>query len=931
MSQTSSHHAPSVSDDTEQPRKLSLESLPLECIQAILENLSSDCHALHALLLMNKSWFQMVIPCLYRSPMSLIDATWPKLSSYSFVLKKELPPSPSPARAPSPALADPGTTGDYIRSRAVTRGATQEVTTDTSSRSGRSTSNTRRTSTTSSSNGGYGFGYAPRTNSRSSSHSSTRSWTGDAFHHGRNDAVYQKDQRERLVKRKKMQVLWVLLNCTLSEEEHRIRLLTTEAAGVGSEADDNCRKVSISSSSLLSLDIDTDMDVKLYYFKPMVDYLSYYTHFHHPGLQFTIWKLFPGIEDASTVEWRLISHCPERIRELFLESVQLQDMVPLVSRLKALHRIKACHETWDIQGSIEFMRQHNQLYGTVQMLELEAYLPDKHDTAMDDNMSDLISQIDHLKVLELAGFESLRAQLDLIPRPNLKVLRLNCGTLNAEASPNAMSFQPPGVTVNTPGNKDDRMSVSTFLSQCRQLEELLLDPVDENMLEWAVQERRNFQAGLLPSVPISPSPSESLARASAPALVPLKVLELSGTDSEHVALTISQAAEAFQDTLEVIKANSYSYESNRTLKNLSWRCPMPKLRVLKVVGRSNLPLDFRSLRYCPALKILDLSKYSGMRACSEAALLNLKYLTQLEYLGLSSFDHLTDSTLRTILGCMPKLTHLRLAIGDSSASSLAASMAASGSLYSSFSSSSINTNAVAAGKGSGSARNSNILSSGGSGSGSGGFSTSNGGGSGGSGSANGTSGIDIVNRSALAALSLSSPSAAPSGSSPAPLPITTSPTPPPYQQQQPSGMSSLISSQYSPHPPPPQTLLSSSTSAVASSSYYPFSGTGSSGVNIASSISSVSSQNGTGGIGDMASSARSTSSLIDRFYQENNYLSLEGILDAIDGLSESKNQLKKLSIVLGKQDFEEHYRRLEQYNQQHLELEITVYRYAHAV
>ncbi|KAF9998330.1 hypothetical protein BGZ79_007994 [Entomortierella chlamydospora] len=848
MSQTSSHHAPSVSDDTEQPRKLSLESLPLECIQAILENLSSDCHALHALLLMNKSWFQMVIPCLYRSPMSLIDATWPKLSSYSFVLKKELPPSPSPARAPSPALADPGTTGDYIRSRAVTRGATQEVTTDTSSRSGRSTSNTRRTSTTSSSNGGYGFGYAPRTNSRSSSHSSTRSWTGDAFHHGRNDAVYQKDQRERLVKRKKMQVLWVLLNCTLSEEEHRIRLLTTEAAGVGSEADDNCRKVSISSSSLLSLDIDTDMDVKLYYFKPMVDYLSYYTHFHHPGLQFTIWKLFPGIEDASTVEWRLISHCPERIRELFLESVQLQDMVPLVSRLKALHRIKACHETWDIQGSIEFMRQHNQLYGTVQMLELEAYLPDKHDTAMDDNMSDLISQIDHLKVLELAGFESLRAQLDLIPRPNLKVLRLNCGTLNAEASPNAMSFQPPGVTVNTPGNKDDRMSVSTFLSQCRQLEELLLDPVDENMLEWAVQERRNFQAGLLPSVPISPSPSESLARASAPALVPLKVLELSGTDSEHVALTISQAAEAFQDTLE------------------------------------------------------------------------------LEYLGLSSFDHLTDSTLRTILGCMPKLTHLRLAIGDSSASSLAASMAASGSLYSSFSSSSINTNAVAAGKGSGSARNSNILSSGGSGSGSGGFSTSNGGGSGGSGSANGTSGIDIVNRSALAALSLSSPSAAPSGSSPAPLPITTSPTPPPYQQQQPSGMSSLISSQYSPHPPPPQTLLSSSTSAVASSSYYPFSGTGSSGVNIASSISSVSSQNGTGGIGDMASSARSTSSLIDRFYQENNYLSLEGILDAIDGLSESKNQLKKLSIVLGKQDFEEHYRRLEQYNQQHLELEITVYR-----
>lgn len=83
----------------------------------------------------------------------------------------------------------------------------------------------------------------------------------------------------------------------------------------------------------------------------------------------------------------------------------------------------------------------------------------------------------------------------------------------------------------------------------------------------------------------------------------------------------------------------------------------------------------------------------------------------------------------------------------------------------------------------------------------------------------------------------------------------------------------------------------------------------------------------------MASSVRSTSSLMDRFHLENTYLSLEGILDAIDGLSEDKdkNQLEKLSIVLGKLDFEDHYRRLGLYNQQYQDLEITVYRYAHAV
>lgn len=108
------------------------------------------------------------------------------------------------------------------------------------------------------------------------------------------------------------------------------------------------------------------------------------------------------------------------------------------------------------------------------------------------------------------------------------------------------------------------------------------------------------------------------------------------------------------------------------------------------------------------------------------------------------------------------------------------------------------------------------------------------------------------------------------------------------------------------------------------------------GSGMSSSSSSVSGMGvGSGGVGggDMASSARSTSSLMDRFHLENTYLSLEGILDAIDGLSENKekNQLEKLSIVLGKLDFDDHYRRLELYNQQYQDLEITVYRYPHAV
>ncbi|KAF9933579.1 hypothetical protein BGZ67_004207 [Mortierella alpina] len=910
------------------PRQPSLETLPLECIQRILENLSDDCRALYGLLLMNRSWFQMVLPFLYKSPMALIDATWPKLLPYAQVLKKE-PPFQAPV-----ASNRPSTPADDVRQGPAAMPTDEAQDRQQAGvRSGRSTSSTRRTSTASSSSG-YGYGYAPRTHSRSSSHSSTRSIPGEAFHQGRNDALAQKEQREKLVKRKKMQVLWLLLNCTISEEEHQAHASALAPIPTADCPDSSSRQSHIKdgpysnnseigaskhSSSLLALDPDPNLDIDTTFFRPVVDYLSYYTHHYHPGLRLSIWRLFPSIEDDFTIEWRLINHSPGRIRELFMETVQLQDLLPLAAKLETLQRIRTCHEAWDVPGSMEFMSMHNQLFGTVRMLEFAAYLPDRYDTAMNDDIGQLISQVDHLTVLELSGFEMLRTQLSLIPRMHLKVLRLKCGKSNPEILPSTTSHRYTDLAENSAQNPEEgKISMASFLSQCRQLEELLLRPVDEDLLEWAVQERREFQADSLLAAPNSASSSPALAHDPKPTMVPLRTIELFGEENEHIATTICHAAEAFQDTLEVIKVNGHSYIANRTFKSLSWRCMLPRLKVLKIVGRSNLPFDLQSLRYCPALTTLDLSKYSGMRACSEALLLNLKYLTKLEYLGLSSFDHLTDSTLRTILGCMPRLKHLRLAIGDSAASTLASSSSLA-------SPSTLPTGGGSGpGRGNASIRTSSILS----------------GGSGTSPGSSGTSGTDVSStvgsggvemsfRSPFAALSLNSSSAASfSTVSPASSSMTTSPTPtvPSLQQQQQQqqqhqhqqqpqqlslGSTNVGSHHHTPPPPPISTVPSSSAST-----YHPYMSAGASF---------------SGSAYDLASSARSTSSLMERFHQENNYLSLEGILDAIDGLSECKNQLEKLSIVLGKLDFEEHYHRLEQYNVLHQDLEIAVYRYPHSV
>ncbi|KAG0051174.1 hypothetical protein BGZ83_004035 [Gryganskiella cystojenkinii] len=981
-------HDDPVSNSSTPTRKTpaALGNLPLECIQAILEHLSDDCHALYSLLVMNRVWFQLVIPFLYRSPMILIDATWPKLSPYSQVLKKELPQQQQ-GEVENTTAASSTTTGlgNQQPQQPQQRNGRSSTTTQSDSNSCRRTSTASITSPI-----GGGIGYSPRNHSRSSSRSSTRSM--EAFHQGKNEAVLQKDQRERLIKRKKMQVLWVLLNCTLSEEE-RSELAQLQA-GAEAEAEAEAEtatnggasqghndeleqqqaqqslppprntsrvraKLPIqgSKSTLLSLTLATGLDVELDYFRPMVDYLSYHTHYYHPGLRFLIWKLFPDIEDSYTIEWRLISHCPERIRELFLETVQMQDLLPLVSRLSTCHRIRSCHESWDVEGSVRFIQEHNALFGTVRMLELEAYLPENHDTVMEPDLSRLIAQVEHLSVLELAGFTHLETDLQPIPRRHLKVLKLNCGSLNPESDdqhqvlpgqapgPGHGAGQPQqqqnpegaGGDVQGTDQLSTRMDLQTFLSLCRDLEELHLKSVDENLLEWAVQERIGFESGSLivpPPVPLS----LPLAHEITPALVPLRIIELSGTDSEHIAMTISHAAFAFQDTLEVIKANSYSYLSNKSLTSLSWSVPMPRLRVLKIVGRANLPFDFRSLQHCPALKSLDLSKYSGIRSCSESLLLNLKYLTQLEYLGLSSLDHLTDSTLRTILGCMPGLKHLRLAIGDTPVPT-----------------SSYVVSGVAGGP-----------SRGGSGSGT---ASSFGASLGGHGSGSGSSGESLQRPSSSQFQALSGSSTA-AGSVITSAPVVSPPLPPGMthmivgQIQQPS-FHGHAHPHYSYHYPPQSPMAAAASSSSATSSTGAGSGTGVGPAAVSSApFASFPSGTTTLDLQDFvpqpsprfsarSSSVSSTSSLstsvsavpggpsslstsyflpmMDRFHLENNYLSLEGILDAIDGFSDTKNQLQKLTIVLGKTDFEDHYYRLEHYSRQHQELEITVYRYAHAV
>ncbi|KAG0270133.1 hypothetical protein DFQ27_000434 [Actinomortierella ambigua] len=381
-------------------------------------------------------------------------------------------------------------------------------------------------------------------------------------------------------------------------------------------------------------------------YHPTVDYLAFYTHMKHPGLRFVIIQLFPDIDDAADVEYLLVQHAAEKIRTLFLDWLQMDRLVTMAPRFSSLVSLKLGHEELEVQGAIDFVERHQKLYGTIVELDIEAYLPDMFEAKMDPAIGRLVNTCRYLRSLSLSGFESLTLDLSLVPTTYLRTLKIYCGHLGHYMMGDRIAMSDIQQEQTEPP-----ISVGQFLSRCRSLEHLMLRSVHKSVLDWAVQERRIFEAtqegGLADS---------SLAKAT---------MSDTRVDSEQAALVVSQAAEAFADTIESIEIDSFSYQSNPTLTEVAWRKPLPRLQHLRLIGRSNLPFRFSSLNLCPNLRSLDLFRYVGMCGCPETELLHLQSLKQLTRLDLSIYDHLTDWTLDAILSRLDSLQYLRVSLAES--------------------------------------------------------------------------------------------------------------------------------------------------------------------------------------------------------------------------------------------------------------------------
>ncbi|KAF9975727.1 hypothetical protein BGZ73_000529 [Actinomortierella ambigua] len=484
----------------------------------------------------------------------------------------------------------------------------------------------------------------------------------------------------RLGQSQQVQLLWVFFNCLLHYGADRSTISATSTA---------------TKDTLAAIGGRVKPGTPLEQYRPSVDYLAYYTHMDHPGLRFVIIQLFPDIDDASDIEYLLVQHATEGIRTLFLDWLQMDRLADLVPRFSSLVSLKLGQEDLEVQSVIDFVEKHQQLYGTIMELDIEAYLPSLFEAKMDPAIGQLINTCRYLRSLSLSGFEMLTIDLNLVPTTYLRTLRINCGQLGryptGERGVMAMDIHQE--------RTEPPMSIGQFLSRCRSLEHLMLRSVHKGTLDWAVQERRAHEAAmhesLLPdptlaktnnttmsdtssvrsfssTVSAATNTTATATREGSPLLlqrpVALRTLHISGMDSEQAALVVSQAAEAFADTLESIEVDSFSYQSNPTLTPIAWKKPLPRLWLLRLNGRSNLPFHFASLDQCPNLHELDLFRYVGMRGCSETELLHLQSLKHLARLDLFEYDHLTDWTLDAILSRLESLQYLRVSLVESTGS-----------------------------------------------------------------------------------------------------------------------------------------------------------------------------------------------------------------------------------------------------------------------
>ncbi|KAF9206994.1 hypothetical protein BGZ49_001412 [Haplosporangium sp. Z 27] len=324
-------------------------------------------------------------------------------------------------------------------------------------------------------------------------------------------------------------------------------------------------------------------------------------------------------------------------------------LVPQIEFLRNLVRLELLEIPYGckIEPMLEFIRVHDNMHSTLREIKIKG--SEDLNRNLEPTHTQLVRLIQAMQTPQVVDARNWReAILVLLQIPTECLRSLQLGMVD----------MPP---IN--------IAVAEYLEQCVYLEELRMPVREESLFAWAVQKRCQMQKDrngnisrprppqtfssmtTIPSALGSTSAmsasmvSSTLADSSSSPLLlkspwhlrhhsfsgwgdlderqelaRIKSLELSGEDNCLIPV-LRDAADAFRDSLEILKAQSLAIAMTldpvQTSMTLSWNWRLSRLSVLDLEGEVASAFDFSALRFCPVLATLRLSLPPYMYSSSE--------------------------------------------------------------------------------------------------------------------------------------------------------------------------------------------------------------------------------------------------------------------------------------------------------------------------
>lgn len=271
------------------------------------------------------------------------------------------------------------------------------------------------------------------------------------------------------------------------------------------------------------------------------------------------------------------------------------NMPRISGKLSRLSRLELfdVHYDFDLEAVIDFLRTHDQVYGTIR--EIKVGGPDDLGRWTPPGLIRILQSLKRVKVLDMTDWREAIKYLDMIPTKHLETLLL--GNVRMTTLNSGGSSTEPG-TEQPPDSESENQEDPQIrtLKSCRRLKELRMPVLIDGLFKWAVQDRKRRQR-LAGQWVYGPEP------------VHIQVVHLSGSNTGPLVSTLVDVVDAFRDSLQTLQSTSWSdmAETLSCCQPLTWNWCLPHLQVLDLQGEIACRFKVQALEHCPELRVLRLS------------------------------------------------------------------------------------------------------------------------------------------------------------------------------------------------------------------------------------------------------------------------------------------------------------------------------------